>query len=217
MTSGLYRRLLVRDPSLQLYELSDVPGDTTPRQIVDAFLPEGATQVRAIVDARDGGGEIRRLRLDAPLRKQKVLDTTVLELSADSRAGGGGLEFTLGLLGGSVLIPFAQAIGTKAGEDAYARVRELLGRRSRRPADGEDIVLGHRRSKIVLRVSNGDARRSPDENRGPTSVGRDESTTQWTVVTWDPGERRFTEELVDAPPLETVFVRQRWRRPTRRR
>lgn len=50
-----------------------------------------------------------------------------------------------------------QAISTKGGEDVYAKLRKMLGRRSagQLANGGEDIVLGHRRSKVDLRIPTG--------------------------------------------------------------
>lgn len=211
MADRSYRLLRVFGPSWQPYECSDVPHGTTPAEIAAAILSaEGAKprHRRTHIDLRQEDGSWARLNPAVPLGEQGVSDSAKLHVCPESTAGGS-VELMLGALVGGAIVPFVQAISTKAGEDAYAAVRRLLGQRT--TMSDEDIVLGDRSKKVVLRVPKEALRSSPPETELDLSVGgANSSTGRWQVVTWDPTTNRWSEELLDAPPPDTVFVRRRW-------
>jgi hypothetical protein len=54
-------------------------------------------------------------------------------------------DLLLAVLAGSALAPFVQTIATKTGDDVYAKIKDLLARRSRkaadRPADASIVLV----------------------------------------------------------------------------
>ncbi|MET7649885.1 hypothetical protein [Streptomyces sp. NPDC005486] len=215
MTDGTYRRLRVFTPAQEPYECTDVPHGTTPAEIATALYSVaglgdlGNRRPRTIIDLAEEDASFRRLDPAIPLAEQGVSDGAALNVYPEATAGGGPIEIVLGAVVGAALVPFVQAISTKAGEEAYAAVRKLLGRRA--ALGDEDIMLGDRRKKVVLRVPVDALRASPPETGLGLPDGEAHSSAgRWHVVTWDPTTNRWGEERLDAPPPGTVFVRRRW-------
>jgi hypothetical protein len=224
MTDGAFQRLFVGYPAHQLHEMRDVPWATTPKEIGQSVTSsfeeklDGEPRRRLVIDVRREDESWERLNPDTPLTEQGVLDGDHLQVSVEATAGGASVDFILGMLGGAALIPFVQAISTKAGEDVYAKVRELLGRRSQgRPVNDADIVVGHRRSKVVLRVPV-EALQSPTQGEAEEPEHEEEGgepEALWRVITWEPETGHWRWTHLDVPPSETVFVRRPWWRRAR--
>ncbi|MEV6282440.1 hypothetical protein [Kribbella sp. NPDC051770] len=69
----------------------------------------------------------------------------------------GAVELLLGALAGSTLLPFVQAIATKAGEDVYAKIRDRLSRRHRRQAKAAlrargTVTIADEQSRLLLQL-----------------------------------------------------------------
>jgi hypothetical protein len=66
-------------------------------------------------------------------------------------------ELLLGILSGAALLPFIQAIATKAGEDVYKKISELLSQHQRTQASSElkksgTVTLVDAECRVVLRL-----------------------------------------------------------------
>ncbi|MGS2617931.1 hypothetical protein ACVCAH_25910 [Micromonospora sp. LZ34] len=115
----------------------------------------------------------------------------------------GATELLLGALAGSTLLPFIQAVATKAGEDVYQLVRDKLSRKGRRNAKAEiraagTVTLTAPGPRIVLQVP---------ERITPTMAARLENVrlpvdrAGWLLVAWDePRGRWFVKDIPEPPP-----------------
>lgn len=119
-------------------------------------------------------------------------------------APGGGVErgsgeLLLALLAGSALAPFVQAIATKAGQDVYDRIRDLLRKRGSQPVPGAPITLTDREKAVVLELP---ATLSTTEASGLAAVRVPPSRAEgWLLVRYDPASSRWTTtDVVEPPP-----------------
>lgn len=117
-------------------------------------------------------------------------------------SGRGATELLLGALAGSALLPFVQAIATKAGEDVYQMLRDKLPRKGRRDAKAEIRVAGTvtvtaPRSRVVLQLP---------ERITPTMAARLENVRlpvdrpDWLLVAWDEAQGSWIVQSVPEPP-----------------
>ncbi|WP_143133638.1 hypothetical protein [Actinoplanes philippinensis] len=120
----------------------------------------------------------------------------------------GATELILGALAGSVLLPFLQAVATKAGEDAYQAIRDRLPWHSRRKAQAElkdmgVVSLAARDARVVLQLP---------ERVTPVMAARLENVRLpvdrpgWAVVSWDDAQSRWVVEHVSEPPPSATAV-----------
>ncbi|MFB9359213.1 hypothetical protein [Actinoplanes nipponensis] len=120
----------------------------------------------------------------------------------------GATELILGALAGSALLPFLQAVATKAGEDAYQAIRGRLSWRSRRGARAElreagVVSLAARDARVVLQLP---------ERVTPVMAARLENVrlpvdrTGWAVVSWDEAQSRWVVEDAAEPPPSSTSV-----------
>ncbi|MBR7833401.1 hypothetical protein KDL01_09000 [Actinospica durhamensis] len=114
----------------------------------------------------------------------------------------GAVDVLLGALTGTALLPFVQAIATKGGEDAYAKIKHVLSRKGRRRAKGEikdvgTVTLVFPEERIVLRVPatmTATASEQLAQVRLPARrdewlrISRDQATSRWVVLACDPPE-----------------------------
>jgi hypothetical protein len=111
------------------------------------------------------------------------------------------------VLAGSALAPFVQTIATKAGDDVYAKIKDLLAKRSRnaanRPADAP-IVLVDPELALILQLpptltttqaSQLAALRLPAHSPG-----------SWVLVRYDSEAARWRTAMVDQPPPDAIEV-----------
>ncbi|MFC0598007.1 hypothetical protein [Streptomyces palmae] len=116
-------------------------------------------------------------------------------------------ELLLGAMAGSALAPFVQAIATKLGEDVYGKVRDLLARRSREPAEhmpGESLTLADPQRAIVIQLP---ASLTTTEAAGLAQVRLPERTEAgWVYVRYDPPTGRWQATLVPQPPTGAIEV-----------
>ncbi|WP_250032632.1 hypothetical protein [Paractinoplanes maris] len=80
-------------------------------------------------------------------------NTTAPEPGFGGERGGG--DLLLGVLAGSALAPFLQAVATKAGEDVYAKIRDLLTRRRASPppaAPEAPLILADPQTRTAIRL-----------------------------------------------------------------
>ncbi|WP_250006836.1 hypothetical protein [Actinoplanes sp. M2I2] len=122
----------------------------------------------------------------------------------DVRGGG---DLLLGLLTGSALAPFVQALATKAGEDVYAKIRALLGRRRAAappPEPQAPVVLADSGVRVVLRV--------PATLAGGTVAGLPavrvplDAGDQWVLVEYVPDSDAWITRVISGPPQEAIEV-----------
>ncbi|MEV0004157.1 hypothetical protein AB0H28_18005 [Micromonospora sp. NPDC050980] len=120
----------------------------------------------------------------------------------------GTTELILGALAGSALLPFLQAVATKAGEDAYQAIRDRLPRRGRRGAQAElddsgVVSLAARDARVVLQLP---------ERVTQVMAARLENVrlpvdrTGWAVVSWDEARSRWVVEHAAEPPPSATSV-----------
>jgi hypothetical protein len=120
----------------------------------------------------------------------------------------GATELILGALAGSVLLPFLQAVATKAGEDAYQAVRDRLSWRSRRRARAElqeagVVSLAAHDARVVLQLPE---RVTPAMAARLENVRLPVDRTGWAVVSWDEVQSRWVVEHVAEPPPSATTV-----------
>ncbi|HWS36440.1 MAG TPA: hypothetical protein VN408_27360 [Actinoplanes sp.] len=120
----------------------------------------------------------------------------------------GTTELILGALAGSVLLPFLQAVVTKAGEDAYQAIRDRLPWGSRRKASAElkeagVVSLAARDARVVLRLPQ---RITPLMAARLENVRLPVDRPGWAVVSWDEVQSRWVVEQVTEPPDSATRV-----------
>ncbi|MGW1846889.1 hypothetical protein [Streptomyces sp. NPDC001966] len=116
-------------------------------------------------------------------------------------------ELLLAAVAGSALAPFVQAIATKLGEDVYGKVKELLARRSREPAEhvpGESLTLADPQRAIVIQLPAG---LTTIEATGLAEVRLPERTQAgWVFVRYDPRNGGWQASVVPQPPASAIEV-----------
>lgn len=121
---------------------------------------------------------------------------------AGSGASRGVTELLIGALAGSALLPFIQAMATRAGEDAYELIRGRLSREGRRRAREEiraagTVTVADRGSRVVLQLP-----RTVD----PAMAARLDRVrlparrTGWLLIRWDAGRAEWLVETRAEPP-----------------
>jgi hypothetical protein len=123
-------------------------------------------------------------------------------------ASRGTADLLLGVLAGSALAPFLQVLPTRTGEDAYAKLKDLLSRRRRKtstPGPDEDAVLGNGtvqladpEQAIVLELPHNLADDTEAEGLTTVAVPR-RRPGQWVLLRREPTSRRWQAVAVDAP------------------
>jgi hypothetical protein len=127
------------------------------------------------------------------------------------RPGAGGErgvgDLLLAVLAGSALAPFVQTIATKAGDDVYAKIKDLLARRSRkaadRPADAPIVLVDPELALILelpptlttTQASRLAALRLPVRSPG-----------NWVLVRYDSEAARWQTAMVGQPPPDAIEV-----------
>jgi hypothetical protein len=114
----------------------------------------------------------------------------------------------LSALGGSVLLPFFQAVATKAGEDVYQAIRGKLSRPARRRAEAEIreagvVTLAGRDARVVLQLPE---RITPAMAARLEGVRLPVDRPDWSLVSWDQARGRWVVETVAEPPATTTTV-----------
>ncbi|MEU1985738.1 hypothetical protein [Nocardia sp. NPDC019395] len=118
----------------------------------------------------------------------------------DTRAAG---EILLGALAGSALLPFVQAITTKAGEDAYQLIRSVFTRWTRRRAARADlrrtgvVTLADPATRVALQLPR---TITPTMAVQLDQVRLPEQRTAWILIRWDARRTRWLTEECDEPP-----------------
>jgi hypothetical protein len=116
-------------------------------------------------------------------------------------------ELLLGAVTGSALAPFVQTIATKLGEDVYGKVKDLLARRSREPAEhvpGEALTLADPQRAIVIQLP---ASLTTTEAAGLAEVRLPERTqAAWVYVRYDPRTGGWQATVVPQPPVGAIEV-----------
>lgn len=117
-------------------------------------------------------------------------------------------ELIIGVLAGSTLLPFVQAVASKAGEDVYNLLRDRLTRRGRKQArdeigDAGTVTLAEWDARILLQLP---------ETLSPTMATR-LATVQlpvdragWLLVRWDARRAHWQVEECPAPPATTTTL-----------
>ncbi|NUT48648.1 MAG: hypothetical protein HOV94_15275 [Saccharothrix sp.] len=122
------------------------------------------------------------------------------------RRGAG--ELILGVLTGSALLPFVQALATKAGEDVYQLVRAKLTRRARKRAEAElaeagTVTVADQDRRVVLELP---ATMSAAMSAKLDDVRLPVRPEGWLLVRWDEGRSRWVVEQHPEPPDAANFL-----------
>lgn len=143
-----------------------------------------------------------------------MVDVNDRSLEADQRTaqashddlGGerGAVELLIGALAGSSLLPFVQAIATKAGEDVYAKIRNGLSRGERKRAeieirDAGTVTLVAPEARVVLQLP---ATMTFAMATLLDTVPLPRQRAGWLRVTWDVGTARWRVDESDEPPMD---------------
>jgi hypothetical protein len=133
------------------------------------------------------------------------------ELSESDLDPRGAVELLLGALAGSALLPFIQAIATKAGEDVYGKIRDKLSRRHRKQAKSAlrakgTVTIADDEARLILQLPSTMtatmAARLGNVRVPPTRDG-------WLLVRWDPTYAEWQAHPCDPPtPDEVIEVGQ---------
>jgi hypothetical protein len=134
----------------------------------------------------------------------EAADSELTESDIDPR---GAVELLLGALAGSALLPFVQAMATKAGEDVYGKIRDKLSRRDRKQAKSAlrtkgTVTIADDDARLILQLPStmtasmaarlGDVR-VPSPHDG------------WLLVRWDPSRAEWQAQACDPPTSEEVI------------
>jgi hypothetical protein len=112
----------------------------------------------------------------------------------------------LGALAGSTLLPFVQAIASKAGEDVYTKIRDKLSRRHRKQTKSElrtagTVTIADPDVQVVLQLpasmTAAMAARLGDVRVPPVRDG-------WLLVRWDHGRAEWVAGPCDPPAGDSV-------------
>lgn len=125
---------------------------------------------------------------------------------SDSKPVRGAADLVIGALVGSPLIAFVQAIATKSGEDAYARVRRTLSRPDRKRAKNEIrragvLTIAVPDLRIVVQIP---AETSASMAEGLNAVRLPHKRDDWILITWSPEGGRWLIEDCDGPPATAI-------------
>ena len=116
-------------------------------------------------------------------------------------------DLLLAVLAGSALAPFVQTIATKTGDDVYAKIKDLLARRSRkavnRPADAP-IVLVDPELALILQLPPTLTTTQATQLAALRLPAR--SPGNWVLVRYDSAAARWRTAMVDQPPPDAVEV-----------
>jgi hypothetical protein len=131
-------------------------------------------------------------------------DPELTESDPDPR---GAVELLLGALAGSALLPFVQAMATKAGEDVYGKIRDKLSRRHRKQAKSA------LRAKGTVTIADDDARlllQLPSTMTASMAarlgnVRVPSSHDGWLLVRWDPVRSEWQAHPCDPPTSDEVI------------
>ncbi|WP_229074952.1 hypothetical protein [Actinoplanes sp. DH11] len=127
------------------------------------------------------------------------------EPGSGSERGAG--ELLLAVITGSALAPFVQGVATKAGEDVYAKIKDLLVRRRAAPAaepPPTPIVLADPRTRIAVELP-ATLPRTEAARLAAVRVpaaGRDD----WLLVRYEPDDSQWTVRVVTDPPATAIEV-----------
>lgn len=120
----------------------------------------------------------------------------------------GATEIIIGALAGSALLPFVQAIATRAGGDVYNLIRGRFSRRGQKRAETEireagTITLADQNRRVILQVP---------ETISPAMAARLDSVRLpvphdgWLLVTWNAGLAQWlVEECANPPPTTNIL------------
>jgi hypothetical protein len=130
----------------------------------------------------------------------------VTESKSSGPAERGVTEVLLGALAGSTLLPFFQAIATKAGEDLYARIRGLLsgkkGERARQALEtAGHVTLADPSTATVLRLP---AELPPEAAHALRFLVLSPHADGWRLVYWDGVRGSWVVDELDVPPRNAV-------------
>lgn len=126
----------------------------------------------------------------------------------DSEQVRGAADLIIGALVGSPLIAFVQAIATKSGEDAYARIRRGLSRPERRRADREIrragvLTIAVPELRLVVQIP-ADLSASMAEELSAVRLPRERDG--WILIRWGPDRTRWVIEDCDGPPATAITL-----------
>ncbi|MBF6171309.1 hypothetical protein [Nocardia blacklockiae] len=129
-------------------------------------------------------------------------DATEHETRSATDPDRGVSELLIGALSGSVLLPFVQAVTTKAAEDVYQLVRSKLTRKGRRATEAEirdsgTVTLVDPGSRLVLVLP---ATVSPTMAARLDQVRLPTHRTGWLRVSWDAQRAQWLVLPCDEPP-----------------
>lgn len=101
-----------------------------------------------------------------------------------------------------MLLPFVQAIASKAGEDVYQLIRGKLSRQGRKLAEAEMreagvVTLADSHARIILRVPE---RLSPAMPEQIEDVRIPVPRDGWLLVVWDPALAQWVVHDFPGPP-----------------
>ncbi|MFI7024073.1 hypothetical protein ACIBMZ_15310 [Micromonospora sp. NPDC049900] len=111
-------------------------------------------------------------------------------------------ELLIGALAGSALLPFVQALATKAGEDVYQMIRDRLSRRARRDVRDEiraegTVTLTAAAARVVLRLPE---RVTPEMALRLENLHLPPYRSGWLLLSWDATQRRWVSTGLSGPP-----------------
>ncbi|MGW0507373.1 hypothetical protein [Micromonospora sp. NPDC003241] len=114
----------------------------------------------------------------------------------------GATELLVGALAGSALLPFVQALATKAGEDVYQMIRDRLSRRARREVQDEiraegTVTLTAPGARVVLRLPE---RVTPEMALRLENLHLPPYRPGWLLLSWDATQRRWVTTGLSGPP-----------------
>jgi hypothetical protein len=119
------------------------------------------------------------------------------------------VELLLGVLTGSTLLPFLQAISSKAGEDVYAKIRSRLSRKERSRLKIEmraagTVTIAANDTRVILQLPSS---LTPDMAVQLDDVRVPATRENWLLVTWDAGRFRWLVHECDEPPPSVLTIR----------
>ncbi|MBB5840943.1 hypothetical protein [Kribbella italica] len=116
----------------------------------------------------------------------------------------GAVELLLGALAGSALLPFVQAMATKAGEDVYGKIRDRLSRRHRKQAKAAletkgSVIIADDETRLVLQLPS-TTTESMAARLGTVRVPA--TRDGWLLVRWDPMAGEWQTHRCDPPTTD---------------
>lgn len=115
-------------------------------------------------------------------------------------------ELLLAAITGSALAPFIQGVATKAGEDVYAKIKDLLTRRRPEPP-ADPIVLADPRTRIAVELP----AKLPTPEAARLAAVRlpPADRSDWLLVEYSPDHTQWTVRVVPEPPSSAIEVEPR--------